>query len=155
MVSEKYVPAFWLTISVVVISLLLLAWSPLPTQAGPELPPRATPTPTPRPDTEGDNKDGQSIGALLDLHVQGAPQGAWTVIQWQDSTGSWQDVKGWQGTLESGRKTWWVAQRDFGKGPFRWAVYAGQGGKLLATSEAFYLPDSAEAIERIELSIAP
>jgi hypothetical protein len=155
MVTEKYVPAFWLTITVVVIGVMILAWSPLPTQAGPELPPRATPTPTPRPDAQDDSKDGRPIGAYLDLHVQGASQGVWTVVQWQNSVGDWEDVTGWQGTLDTGHKTWWVAQADFGKGPFRWAVYQGQGGKLLVTSEAFYLPDSADAMVKVELSLAP
>jgi hypothetical protein len=60
-----------------------------------------------------------------------------------------------RGTLD-GQKIWWVAQRDFGTGPFRWVIYEGQGGRLLATSEPFYLPDSAEQWIWIEaLSLAP
>jgi hypothetical protein len=152
MVPEKYVSASWIAITGVMISLLLLlAWAPLPTQAGPELPPRATPTPTPR---AGDDRDRQQpIGAFLQLHVQGAPDGVWAVVQWQDSAENWHDVEGWRGTLDAGQKTWWVAQRDFGKGPFRWAVYQGQGGELLATSNVFNLPSFAEEVKRVELSI--
>jgi hypothetical protein len=54
-----------------------------------------------------------------------APQhpGAWSVVQWQDINGDWQDVDGWRGTLDgSGQRRWWVAAKDFGSGPFRWAV---------------------------------
>lgn len=151
MVHKKYAPAFWIAITGVVISLLLLAGAPLTTQAGAELPPRATPTPT--PPAAGD-KDGQPVGAFLQLHVQGSPDGAWTVVQWQDSAGNWHAVEGWQATLDGDHTTWWVSQRDFGKGPFRWAVYRDQGGELLATSSPFNLPGIADEVLRVELSIA-
>jgi hypothetical protein len=77
-------------------------------------------------------------------------QELWTVVQWQDPhTGTWRDVESWQGTLDGvrgeggavvGHKTWWVAQRDLGTGPFRWLVYRSQGGPLSVTSEPFDLP---------------
>ena len=54
-----------------------------------------------------------------------------------------------------GKKLWWVAEADFGKGPFRWAVYQGRGGKLLAQSESFYLPQFAGETVRIEISLVP
>jgi hypothetical protein len=50
-------------------------------------------------------------------------------------------MDGWQGTLDEGdQKMWWLAPDLFGKGPFRWLVYQGERGNLLATSDPFYLP---------------
>jgi hypothetical protein len=41
-------------------------------------------------------------------------------------------------------------------GPFRWVIYEGHGGRLLATGESFYLPASAEQQFWIEtLLLAP
>jgi hypothetical protein len=119
---------------------------------------RATPTPVSRASAaRSDNdRDDKPISAYLGLQMQAAPDGVWTVVQWQDSAGGWHDIEGWRGTLDGGQKIWWVAQRDFGTGPFRWVIYEGQGGRLLATSESFYLPASAEQRFWIEaLSVAP
>lgn len=153
MIDKKYVPAVWLVLAFAMIGLMLLAWTPLPTQAGPNLPSRETPTSIPRADD--DDKDEKPIGAYIELQPQGATDGAWTVVQWQDSTGSWQDVEGWRGPLDEGRKKWWVSQRDFGRGPFRWAMHQDQGGELLAVSESFYLPDTANELVQIEVSLVP
>jgi hypothetical protein len=156
--SKDYLPAYWFALALVMTGtlLVLLAWSPLPSQAGDELPPRATPILGTSGAFSDDDKDDKPIGAYLGLQTQGAADGVWTVVQWQDSAGGWHDVEGWRGTLERGQKIWWVAQRDFGTGPFRWVIYEGQGGKLLATSESFYLPDSAEQWFWIEaLTLAP
>jgi hypothetical protein len=54
-----------------------------------------------------------------------------------------------------GEKTWWVAETDLGKGPFRWVVYQGEGGMLLVTSEPFDLPGSKDATVKINVSLAP
>ncbi len=153
MIFKKYTPVFSLALALAMIGFMLLAWTPLPTQAGPELPPRATPTPTPRPDD--DDRDEKPIGAYIELWAQGVPDGVWAVVQWQDSAGGWHDVEGWQGSLVEGQKKWWVAQRDFGRGPFRWAIYQDQGGELLAASESFYLPGSANELVRVEVSLVP
>lgn len=71
-------------------------------------------------------------------------------MQWQDGWGDWHDVVGWRGGLDAvlmgenrkvvGTKVWWVANSDMGKGPFRWIVYPSPESKLVAASEAFYLP---------------
>jgi len=71
--------------------------------------------------------------------------------------GDWHDVEGWQGTLDEvndgvGKKVWWVVKSDLGKGPFRWMIYQGQGGRPLAQSEPFYLPRSADESVNIEVS---
>lgn len=158
--SIKHLPTYWFALALVIagILLILLAWSSLPSQAGDELPPRATPTPVSAASAarSDDDKDDKPIGAYLGLNMPGAPDGVWTVVQWQDSTDGWHDVEGWRGTLDRGQKIWWVAQRDFGTGPFRWVIYEGEGGRLLATSESFYLPAAAEHQFWIEaLSLAP
>jgi hypothetical protein len=114
---------------------LPLAGLPAPVQASSALPPRETPTP-PSPDGEKD-KDGPPVGAYIELV---APVGAWVVVQWQDSAGSWHDVEGWRGSAANSSR-WWVHPKDFGSGPFRWVIY--QGNQVSAMSEPFYLPGTA------------
>jgi hypothetical protein len=98
-------------------------------------------------------------------------QKLWTVVQWQDEAdwanpgGVWRDVEGWQGELEEiaigevgevvGKRLWWVAKANLGKGPFRWQVYQGKGDALLVTSEPFYLPDIKGQTRVVEVSLAP
>ena len=111
------------------------------------LPPR--PEPTKSPST--------SIGAYIQLQLTTNQLMLWTVVQWQDALGGWHDVEGWRGTLDSidngiGYKTWWVASSDFGKGPFRWAVYPSPDARLLATSAPFNLPGAAK--EKIVVEVA-
>jgi hypothetical protein len=63
------------------------------------------------------------------------------VVQWQDGRGGWHDVEGWQGELDEGQqKVWWVLEKDFGTGPFRWVVLARKAGPVWKTSAAFTLP---------------
>lgn len=142
---------------------------PLPTrptpQPAPSLPPRPTPQPTPRR---------RPTGGSIELRAQfphtwpwaEVPwQDLWTIVQWQDEWGSWHDVEGWRGTLDHvvigesgevvGKGIWWVAKSDLGKGPFRWVVYWRKEGKLLATSESFYLPGTVGEIVRIEVVLEP
>jgi hypothetical protein len=98
------------------------------------------------------------VGGFIELHVQAVqvPAGVWTVVQWQDAFGGWHDVEGWQGTLDAGdQKVWWVADKDFSTGPFRWVVYQGQGGPSLVASESFYLPAVSGERVRVEVSLGP
>lgn len=128
----------------IVSMLLLVAWQPLLVLA---LPPRPSPRPASRPVSKP--PDG-----AIELTVESAAAGLWTVVQWQDALGGWHDVEGWQGALDKGdRKTWWVDKTDLGKGPFRWAVT--QSGELLATSELFYLPDSVGQTVKVSVSLVP
>ena len=72
-------------------------------------------------------------------------------------------VEGWQGGLDgvrlgvgdppTGEKTWCVAADDMDAGPFRWVVYRARGGRLLATSETFYLPRSIGATTTVVVSL--
>ncbi len=138
----------------------------------PPLPPRPTaqPIPTfpPRPTAEPPAPAGAAQpqpGGFIELRLQ-APQGwssanwlaLWTVVQRQNDMGEWRDVEEWQGAFDEvldgeGRKTWWVAEEDFGYGPFRWTVYEDRGGSLLAHSETFYLPTADRQTVRVDVVV--
>ena len=132
--------------------------TPLPTELPPLTPPVPdTPTPMPKPPAPAPS------GANIALYVESpyAPTKAWTIVQWQDALGGWHDVEGWQGTLEKRalyegyEKVWWVAEKDWSTGPFRWVVYESQGGATLVVSESFYLPDAAGVLKAVEVSLEP
>jgi len=124
--------------SVLCLTLLVGAVLPVPTvEAG--LPGRDTPTPAPLPGASDDKKDNTPVGAWIELQVSGASSGAWSVVQWQNSAGGWEDVEGWQGPLPQSTR-WWVHRKDFGIGPFRWIVTRGPGGAELGSSASFNLP---------------
>ena len=88
-------------------------------------------------------------------------QEVWTVVQWRDPLGTWYEVEGWRGGLDGvvidedgivvGEKAWWVAEPDLGTGPFRWMVYQGVGGELLAISDLFDLPESRDMRTAVEV----
>jgi hypothetical protein len=146
----------------VVLTITFLAVLPKKAQALP-----------PRPTVPSSSEDiGSSAQAQIQLQVQfpdGWPwqttpwQGLWTIVQWQDPRGIWHDVEGWKGTLDevkvsesgdvTGYKTWWVSGEHMGKGPFRWRVYQGEGGWLLATSETFDLPSFNRATLMVEVPL--
>lgn len=90
-------------------------------------------------------------GAYIELHVQPIQSGLWTAVQWQDSTGDWLDVDGWQGLIEGDQKTWWVSRADLGKGPFRWVVFADGTKAHLLGSQEFYLPQNVGEIAKVEV----
>lgn len=146
----------WLTLifSIAGTVLLLSLSSSLPQTALADLPPRKeTPTVTlpsrPKPDRAAEAE--RPVGAYIELRVQPAQAGLWSVVQWQDAAGNWHDVEGWRGTVE-GVRVWWVAEADFGKGPFRWVIYQGQDGPRLATSTPFNLPSEANQTVQIQVS---
>ncbi len=135
----------------VVILIGLAGWS-LPATAGPMvLPPRPTlaaPTATPSALISA------AKGYLIRLVADSSLTGLWTSVEWQDALGKWHPVEGWQGTLEpDGTKTWWVAEADRGKGPFRWVIADRFHGEARAISPSFYLPTSNRLTE-IKLSMS-
>jgi hypothetical protein len=152
----------WVTVLLTWIVVLPVAGAPPgqrpPVTPGPR-PPASTPTPTrqrsDKHESSGaDKKNDVPGGAFIELNVSASPPGAWSVVQWQDDVGGWHAVEGWQGSIETpGQKVWWVAHRDFGAGPFRWALYARQGGPLLATSHPFYLPTAANETVSVVVSL--
>lgn len=139
-------------IALIVILGLVLALTPLESGATPQpLPPRPTPVPSGGDD---DDEDDPPVRAYVELQVSGAPAGLWAVVQWEDSAGDWHEVEGWQGPLDAdGRQHWWVEAKDFGTGPFRWAVIEGRDDQPSATSKSFNLPRKANETVRIEVSL--
>jgi hypothetical protein len=160
--KEKRVCINCILIAVVIGVLALATWLPSQSLAAPSapLPPRPTFTPTPLPTltpTPTSSRPHRPLaGAHIVLYVQAAPAGLWTIVQWQDALGGWHDVQGWQGTLDDGyQKLWWVAEKDFSTGPFRWALYKSQGGALLAVSASFHLPGLTGETVMVEASLGP
>jgi hypothetical protein len=137
----KHRPLMALLLGVILTLSLLPALAPAGSEASPlALPPRPEDV---KGDGDEDDDDEQPVGAHIVLHVSSAPAGVWTIVQWQDTAGGWHDVESWSGALDDGsHKTWWLAPDLFGKGPFRWLVYQGERGKLVATSDSFYLPEA-------------
>ncbi|GAB4451869.1 MAG: hypothetical protein Kow0031_34420 [Anaerolineae bacterium] len=117
---------------------MALALWPAPSRAGNSLPDRNTPTPA-SADRDRD-RGGGPAGAHIELQADTLPATGWSVVEWQDANGDWQLVEGWQATLTGAAIRWWVHPKDFGTGPFRWAILDAPGGKLIAASEPFTLP---------------
>jgi hypothetical protein len=114
----------------------------VPVLAGDGLPERKTPV----ADDDGRDDSGP-LGGRIELAAW--PPGAVSVVQWQDVNGDWHDVDGWHGNLDkAGRIRWWVAAKDFGRGPFRWVVES-------AISAPFHLPAGARQTVEINLSTQP
>jgi hypothetical protein len=149
-----------------------------------DLPPRPVPQPPPggeepsEPGPSGQpaashSRSNPVKGAPVTLKVQFSEdwpekgiqwQELWTVVQWQDQWGYWHDVDGWQGTLDKvylddgkvmGAKMWWLYDSLLGAGPFRWAVFAGRTGKVMAKTDPFYLPTSEVQKLTVELQLSP
>jgi hypothetical protein len=132
------------------------------------LPPRPEPTPTLPPTSPALPKP-QPVGGFIELQASFSDtwpwdtvprRELWTVVQWQDAFGNWHDVEGWQGTLDdvkdkTGAKRWWVAPSELGKGPFRWAVYRSQGGRLLVRSDPFDLPAASGETVAVDVALEP
>jgi len=156
-------------IASIIGTLLLVTLLPALVQAAPPaLPPRPTLQPTLQPTSQPTPQSvphSVPVGSLIDLRFQFPETGLdfqwqelWTVVQWLEGKEDWHNVEGWQGTPDEvnnseGKKVWWVAKRSFGKGPFRWLIYRSRGGDLLATSDSFYLPDSADSEVWVEVSL--
>lgn len=128
-----------------------LAWPP-EVEAGATLPPRQPPR-SPQHKGDKDQAGSDSAGAYIELQLQPAQIELWTVVQWQDSAGGWQKVDGWQGPPESSGRQWWVAPKDFGKGPFRWVVTRGPGGPPAGVSAPFNLPVGAGQRVQVMLTL--
>lgn len=134
--------------------------------------PPATKMPLPTATLAGARAPSAPINGRIELHAVFPAAWPWSeahwqdvcaVVQWQDAWGDWHDVEGWRGTLDDvstdtdgkivGHKTWWVAAKDLGKGPFRWQGHRCANGKLLATSAPFYLPGSQGMVEESQVQL--
>lgn len=140
-----------------------------------ELPPRPVwPPPTPEPTRVPEAakapkyREPIRVVAPILLTVNSTDQKVWTVVEWADTQGAWHEVTGWRGTPANGVVRWWVEEKDFGKGPFRWVVYLpnepaaaidqdntdfSSARRVLATSGEFYLPTKASAGLNIQLTV--
>jgi hypothetical protein len=160
MTTQNYLAVVQKVVILTIVCMLWVMVRPMgPAQAGgggPQLPPRNPPPTDPLDRDDGADDHDPPPGAYIELQTQDAPPAAWTVVQWQDQAGGWHDVEGWQGTLETNHtKRWWVTARDFGKGSFRWVVTDSRGGRLLANSVSFDLPDEAYEVVRVQVVLNP
>ncbi len=119
--------------------------------------PRHKPTPRPKPIPRPNLPKPKDTGAIV-LLLRTTDADLWNIVQWQDSKGGWHPVTGWQGTLDKvskgvGWKQWAVESKELGKGPFRWRVFQKKGGRLLATSESFSLPQAKGEMIFVEAHI--
>ncbi len=140
--TQQHKRNWWLALVTAGAVLMAASLPTLTVYAG--LPPRPTPEPPVAP---------PSAGGFIELHVTGrsVPVGLWTVVQWQDRSGNWRTVEGWQGTTyEDNHVLWWVSHADLGKGPFRWMVCRSPGGVWLGNSQSFNLPGYDGATVKIE-----
>ena len=140
------IPGLFITSLITILLLLAAAVStalatadlpPRPTVESPD--PVATPVTTPLPPVAA-----ELAGATIMLYAPNASPQMWTVVEWQDGLGNWHEVTGWRGHLDldiGNLRVWWVHPRDLATGPFRWQLYANEGGPLVATSETFFLPE--------------
>lgn len=82
-------------------------------------------------------------GAITAL-LPDAPADSWVGVQWQDVNGTWRNVEGWQGSLQTddlGTQyvQWMVSAENLGEGPFRWVVMQSDG-PVWGVSANFDLP---------------
>jgi uncharacterized repeat protein (TIGR01451 family) len=153
----------------IILSALLLLALAAPALAQEPLPPRPGSTDLPPRPSFGGGSRGQSSsgrdassssagGGYITLVVSSTNRsGLWAGVEWLDGASNWHRVEGWQNAIPDGGGTqdWWVSQADFGKGPFRWVLYAGDDkSTVLGASEAFTLPASAAAPLQISLALA-
>lgn len=107
-----------------------------------DLPPRPTKTPV----KEEEKATPEPPAGTLILNTEPERDGLWSVVQWYGSDEKWHDVEGWRGSVVNGKTIWWVEEGHWGKTPYRWMVYQGQGGIQLGASELFTLPDSEKTL---------
>ena len=118
------------------------------TPAYADLPPRPL-----LPPAEDDDEPARPVVAPLILSTDQSRSDLWSVVQWQDAQGDWQDVTGWRGSVVKGRTSWWVEEKDFGKDSFRWVVMQGNGGPVVATSAPFTLPSQPKKALVVEVAV--
>jgi len=133
-----------------------------------DLPPRENEAPV---NTEPVQATGEGARVHLQAHFsQDWPwdtmhwqEDLWLKVQWLDDEDNWQDVDGWQGTLDAiqqvddwmGMKELWLADEHLGTGPYRWQVFDQHDDHLLATSDEFYLPNQSGELMEVDMMLQP
>jgi hypothetical protein len=54
-----------------------------------------------------------------------------------------------------GVKELWLADEHLGTGPYRWQMYEHKDGRLLTTSDAFYLPSKGGDLMAVDMMLQP
>lgn len=106
--------------------------------------PTSTSTPAPRPK-----------GGAIWLHCEGREPGdppLQAVVQWLDGLGNWHDVEGWKGQVDGTDVVWYVDQKDFDTGPFRWIVSRGEND--VDISLPFMLPGISGQVVRVAVQVS-
>ncbi|GJM40153.1 MAG: hypothetical protein DHS20C20_04350 [Ardenticatenaceae bacterium] len=158
--------------SLAAIGLLLIGAGPA-TADGYELPPRGDETETPETGVPDVPIVATGQGARIHLQAHFSQDWPWESMHWQndlvlqvqwlDEFGEWQDVEGWQGSLDAiqqkedwvGMKELWFADDRLGTGPYRWQVFVVENGRLLITSDQFYLPSKSGDLMSLDLMLKP
>jgi hypothetical protein len=132
-------------------SAALLAAAPTRIDPTPLPPPASPPVRTPRP------PQARPPVATLLLTVPVTDTALFSVVQWQDAQGDWNDIEGWRGTVVGGKTIWWVEEKDWGKGPYRWVIYRDETtpSQILAASELFMLPTHQGEVKQIFVQVQP
>ncbi len=135
----------FLIIASIVITLTMTGF----TAVGNGLPPRPTPPPPPTPLPIVEK------GGFIELQVTPVQADLWTQVQWLAGDGAWYDVDGWGGQLTDNNKAlWYVGPELVGDAAsFRWQVYDGKEGSLLATSELFSMPEKPGQLVSVTITI--
>ncbi len=95
-------------------------------------------------------------GAFIELTVEPMRPDLWTRLQWQDASGNWHDIEGWQGGFNPDQRVlWYVGAGQLGDGPFRWLVDESQGGERLGLSQPFNLPSDGGEVLRVMVALTP
>jgi hypothetical protein len=131
----------------------ILIGHPAITQA--DLPPRPTPDLPERPEwpvnptPSGPSSD--DTGGHIELTIQANDEEFWTEVEWVDHAGGWHLVEGWRTQTLRHAVKWFVRESDFRKGPFRWQIYERPGGRLLGSSDRFFLPAQRNEVVRVHV----
>ena len=140
--------------------LLLASTAATALASSPALPPR------PMPGEGGYGGNGGNGRIVLHIALPAADAGhvaawqqLWTVVQWQDGLGRWNNVEAWQGAPQGNpgdadHRAYVIDDKDLGKGPFRWVVLQSRGGATAGTSQPFNLPKTAGDSVRVDVAVS-
>ena len=122
----------------------LLFFSPV---VSADTPPRPELTATPTPVTTPEPETTLPSTAVIILTLPDPAPVLWTSVQWQDEQGVWINASGWQSDFNADNMVVWaVAPAEYGTGPYRWVIYAEEGGDIQAMSDLFELPNGRYAM---------